>query len=172
MGFKGKKLLLLTCAFFASASVFARSLAFQIVQHNDSMASVCNSAYVIEDELLNYFFENGYIVSNSQASISSCSDDDKKLWCDGYYEASDGSFDDFVQIHLYFGQNPNINETKVSLGMIDSVSWTITSIKTGKCLETNTKSVTKPMGSDTEENVRNFASDFAAHIKKVITNRV
>ena len=172
MEFRGKKVFLFFFSALFAAGLYARSLSFQIVQHNDSMNGVCSSAYVIEDELLNYFFENGYIVSNSQASISSSADDDKKLWCDGYYEASDGSFDDFVQIHLYFGENPNINEKKVSLGMIDSVSWNITSIKTGKCLEKNTKSVTKPMGSDTEENVRNFASDFAAHIKKVITNRV
>lgn len=168
----GKRFILGLSMILASSCLFAKSLAFQIVQHNESMSGVCNSAYVIEDELLNYFFDSGYIVSNAEASISSSAEDDKKLWTNGFYEASDGSFDDFVQIHLYFGSGADKNAQKVFLGMIDSVSWNITSIKTGKCLESDKKSVQKPMGADTEENVRNFASDFAAHIKKVINTRV
>ncbi len=167
----GKKILLCFLLLIAASYGFSSSLSFQIVQHNDSLNSVCQSAYVIEDEILNYFFDNGFIVSNAQAGISDSSEQDKKLWCDGYYEASDGCFDDFVQIHIYFGKAADKDE-KIALGLIDRISWNITSIRTGKTLEASDKTVKKPMGNDSEANVREFAVDFASHIKQVIKNRV
>ena len=167
----GKRILLFFTLLMTAGYGFTSSLSFQIVQHNDSLSTVCQSAYVIEDELMNYFFDNGFIVSNAQAALSSSTEQDKKLWCDGYYEASDGCFDDFVQIHIYFGKAAD-KEEKVALGLIDKISWSITSIRTGKTLEASDKAVKKPMGADSESNVREFASDFASHIKQVIKNRV
>ena len=60
-----------------AVSGFCASVSFQIVQHNDSMSSVCNSVLVIEDEILNSFFNSGYIVSNSPAARSSSAAQDK-----------------------------------------------------------------------------------------------
>lgn len=171
MNFLRKKIFLFISFFAISFSGFSLSLSFQIVQHNESLNSVCKSAYIIEDELMNYFFDNGFIVSNAEASLSSSSSDDRILWNKAFMEAKEGSFDDFVQVHLYFNENAN-NEEKVSLGLIDSVSWKLVRTKDGKCLEDEKANVKKPMGSDSEENVRNFAGDFASHIKKVLENRV
>lgn len=165
----GKRIFLPLFFIFAAANGFSASLAFQIVQHNDSLKKICLSAYVIEDEIMNYFFENGFVVSNSSAEVSFSAEDDQRLWSDGYYGAASGAFDDFVQIHLYFAKNAN-DEGKVALSLIDTISWKIISVKSGKCLEESKKSIGKPMNKDSEENVRNFANDFASHIKTVLRN--
>ncbi len=167
----GKRILLFLALTCVSHYGFSSSLSFQIVQHNASLNKVSQSAYVMEDEIMNYFFDNGFIVSNATASISTSADDDKKLWSDGYYEAAEGSFDAFIQIHLYFNGSAD-NENKVALGLIDTVSWSVTSVRTGKCIEENKRRVVKPMDRDTEANLRDFAFDFAAHIKQVLRNRV
>lgn len=167
----GKKtfcaLLWLMCA----VSGFCASVSFQIVQHNDSMSSVCNSVLVIEDEILNSFFNSGYIVSNSPASMSSSAAQDKKLWNLGYSEAVEGSFEDFIQIHLYFNESTAKNTQTVALGMIDKIGWKIVSLKNGKTVEEKTKSIKKTMGADTEDNVRLFAKDFAVYIQGVLRKK-
>ncbi len=165
----GKRIFLPLFFIFVTVNAFSRSLAFQIVQHNDSIKKVCRSAYVIEDQMMNYFFENGFVVSNSSAEVSFSAEDDRRLWAAGYSGAAYGAFDDFVQIHLYFGKNAN-DEGKVALGLIDTISWKIISMKSGKFLEESKKSIGKPINKDTEENVRNFANDFASHIKTVLRN--
>lgn len=169
--FMGKKIFLFFAFACFSFCAFSRSLSFQIVQHNESLDTVCRSAYIIEDEIMNYFFENGFIVSNAEAGLSSSEEQDRKLWNDAYYDALEGSFDEFVQIHLYFNDSAD-NSEESALGMIDSVSWSITSVKTGKRIEEKKISVKKPMDKDNEANVRDFANGFASHIKQVLRNRV
>ena len=67
----GKKTLLaLFAGVFLGANGFCSSLSFQVLQHNDSLNDVCESALVIEDEILSYFFDKGFIVTNVPASVS------------------------------------------------------------------------------------------------------
>lgn len=167
----GKKTICAAICLALGTAVFAGSVSFQIVQHNDSMDSVCASALIIEDEIMNSFFNSGFIVSNSPASVSSSSAQDKKLWNLGYDEAVSGRFDDFIQVHLYFNESTARDTQKVSLGMIDKIGWKIVSLKNGTMLEEKSTYVEKPLGADTEANVRLFAKDFAGYIQNVLRKK-
>lgn len=167
----GKKLFLVISALFDTANCcFASGLTFQIIQHNDSLNEVCESAMVIEDEMLNYFFNSGYIVTNAPASVSSSIEMDDKLWKVAVNEAAGGSADVFVQVHLYFNENAG-ESSKVSLGLIDKISWKAQAIKSGRILEESSMKVKKPIGIDTEQNVRLFAGQFASHLKEVLKKK-
>ena len=68
----GKKTLLaLFAGVFLGANGFCSSLSFQVLQHNDSLNDVCESALVIEDEILSYFFDKGFIVTKNGTTSTS-----------------------------------------------------------------------------------------------------
>ncbi len=167
----GKKLLAIAfCLAAFGPAAFCGSLSFQIVQHNDSLSDVCKSALIIEDEILNYFFDAGYIVTNVPAAMSSSAVQDEKLWQSGCNEAAGGSFDQFVQIHLYFNSSESKPE-RVALGSIDRVSWKVGSVMNGNIVVEGSRDVEKPMGADSERNVRGFAADFALYIQQILGSK-
>ena len=156
----GKKTLLaLFAGVFLGANGFCSSLSFQVLQHNDSLNDVCESALVIEDEILSYFFDKGFIVTNVPASVSKSDEQDKKFYQNGYNEAAGGSFDDFVQIKLYFTGDEKQN-SKIALGNMKKISWKVVS-----------QDVETEVAADNEKNVRNFANEFAVHLNKVLVKR-
>lgn len=167
----GKKNLM---AFFllasAAATGFAKSLSFQILQKNDSLNTVCESALAVEDEILGYFFENGYIVSNIPAAVSAGDAQDFKLYNDAYNEAVNGTVDDFCFIKIYFTGDEKEN-SKVSLGNMKKISWKVVSVKTGNVLEDSSSEIKAGISQNEAANVRNFASEFAMHIQKVINQK-
>ncbi|MEE1213277.1 MAG: hypothetical protein UHO11_12410 [Treponema sp.] len=149
---------------------FGRSLSFQVVQHNDSLNEVCSSALVIEDEILNFFYDAGYIVTNVPAAVSKSEEQDVSFYQKGFNDASDGSFDDFVLIKLYFTGSEDENK-KVSLGNMQKLSWKVVSTKNGTVLEEGCTGVEKEVLADNEKNVREFASEFAVHLNNVLRKR-
>ncbi len=167
----GKKVMLaLVAALFGAASGFCGSLSFHVIQHNDSLSEVCESALVIEDEILNYFYDAGYIVTNVPASVSKSDEQDKKLYQNGVNEAAGSAFDKFVQIKLYFTGDETQN-TAVALGNMKRISWKVVSVRTGAVLEEGAQEVTTDVAVDNEKNVRKFAGDFAVHLNKVLAKR-
>ncbi len=149
---------------------FGRSLSFQVVQHNDSLNEVCSSALVIEDEILNFFYDAGYIVTNVPAVISKSEDQDVVFYQKGFNDASDSSFDDFVLIKLYFTGTEEENR-QISLGNMQKIGWKVVSTKNGKILEEGCTGVEKEVLADNEKNVREFASEFAVHLNNVLRKR-
>ncbi len=166
----GKKLAAAALVMFAAiTSGFCGSLSFQILQKDESLSDVCESALVIEDEILNYFFEHGYIVSNVPAAVSKNDEEDRKFYTDAYNEAVDGTVDQLCIIKLYFngGERENL---KPSVGTMQKISWKIVSVRTGKVLEESSSAVKEEITQTENANVRDFAIDFAMHLQKVIRN--
>lgn len=157
-----KKIFLSFVFLMFCVSGFCISVSFQVLQHSENKNSVTNTTYAIEDEILNDFFNSGYIVSNFPATTSISNEQNKKLWKLGFDEAVEGSFDKFIQINLYFS-----NVTKNENDFVEKIDWKVVSIKDGKIIEEKQKKVEKQSTAN-NENTRLFAKDFADYIKTVI----
>ncbi len=165
-----KSIFAVLLAFCAAFSCSAKSLSFQILQKNDSLTEVCESSLAFEDEILNYFFEKGYIVSNAPAVVSNSEEDDIKYYSDSFREASEGTVDYFCFIKVYFTGGEKENQ-KISLGNLKNISWKIVSVESGNVLEESSSKVKEKISQDDMENVRKFASDFALHIHNVLIKK-
>lgn len=148
-------------AIFATLQTFSLGVSFQVVQHSEILTNVSDWTYIVEDEILNSFFNSGYIVSNWPAATATSDSEAKKLMKLGMNEAKDGGVDDFVQINLRFK-----NKTS-EVNTIDSVDWKIVSLKNGKTIEEKRKSLDKKESAK-EDDIRFFAKNFADYIKKVL----
>lgn len=156
MGKLKKSILFLACLLFSS-TVFAKQITIQIIQHNIATDKVAESSLVIEDGLLDGFFDNGFIVSNTPASVSVSEKQDLSLYNTGLGDAYEGGADFFVQIKLFYdGSAQNKTGTPKKTGKkketiretgLERVDWTVASAVTGKKIKESTMSF-----SDAEDN--------------------
>ena len=104
-----KKLSLFCFISLLSTFCFARQLCFQIVQHDSAAKELTEQSLTIEDEVLNSFFDYGFIVTNSNATISNSQNQDETLFETGLKDAFNGYSDIFIQIQLFFEQNDSVS---------------------------------------------------------------
>lgn len=149
----------MTVFYCLTVCAYSKQVAFQIVQHDGRQEKVSEQSYVVEDTLLNSFFEYGYIVTNSAASVSTSEDDDSVLFAAGIQEAVEGFSDFFVQVRLYYesiGSSQNV--------CLKRIEWSITSLDSGK--ELVQKKFTVQKDYLTNEELQKISSEISAEIRK------
>ena len=161
---KLKRFWIIALLLSSGALCFANQISFQIVQHDDSMDFVSEDSLVIEDSVLNNFFEYGYIVTNSDAAISESESQDEKLYKIGQNDAFNGYSDYFVQIKLYYERTDQTLTTNSDLYKID---FSITSIKTGKKIADKTIKDIK-IDRTKKNNLSKVSSDLVNEISKAL----
>lgn len=140
---------------------YAKQVAFQIVQHDGREDAISEQSYVVEDVLLNSFFEYGYIVTNSDAAISISKEQDSSLLALGIQEALEGSSDYFVQVCLYYEMIGS-----AQLVTLKSIQWSITSIKTGDVISNKKYNIEKIFLTD--EELQKLTNEVGVEIQKSI----
>lgn len=126
---KMKRLCLIAVLLLCSAACFAKQISFQIVQHDDTAKAVTEQSLTIEDEVLNSFFDYGFIVTNSDAKVSSSEKMDEKLYKNGVGEAFNGYSDYFIQINLFYERTA---ETVTAAADLKKVSFVVAAVQTGE----------------------------------------
>lgn len=153
----------------SEASALNQGVMVQVVQHSAGLADVAMVSFITEDEVLSGFFNKGIIASNSPAVIAQ-NDEDKKLWQEGFRDATESMLSSFVQVHLFY-EDSATNSKLVRLGQLKSVSWKVASVPNGKVFEAGAKDVVKPKEKEGEEKVRGFMRALFSHIYRVLTVR-
>jgi hypothetical protein len=161
---KLKRFSILAILIFCGTFCFANQISFQIVQHDESLDSVSEDSMIIEDSVLNNFFEFGYIVTNSDAAISESVAQDEKLYKIGQGDAFNGFSDFFIQIKLYYERTEETLSKNSDLYQID---FSITSVKTGKKIAAKTMSDIK-IDRTKKNNLAKVSSDLVNEINKAL----
>ncbi len=161
---KLKRFSILAILIFCGTFCFANQISFQIVQHDESLDSVSEDSMIIEDSVLNNFFEFGYIVTNSDAAISESVAQDEKLYKIGQGDAFNGFSDFFIQIKLYYEKTEETLSKNSDLYQID---FSITSVKTGKKIAAKTMSDIK-IDHTKKNNLAKVSSDLVNEISKAL----
>ena len=154
----------------AGASAFAASLSVQIVQHASAQTRIYETTRVIEDSILNYFFDNGFVVSNSPIALSQIgTDDDEQIFYKSSDEAFYGSVKYFVTVYVdYIDLLASKNPDAVLLSNISKISWKTVDVKTNAEVDSGSGKVKASAASDGAWRVSSFASEVAARIMREI----
>lgn len=163
-----KKLVAFISILMVATACFARQISVQVVQHNDAWNSVSEHSLVVEDELMNGFFDYGYIVTNSETTLSASEEEDENLLNSGFAEAYDGYSDVFVQVKLYFKKlGGNSGKGGMDPSSLDYAELVIMDVKTGEKIQViEVKGSTKKPGTD--ENVKTVSKSIITAIKKAL----
>lgn len=132
MNFNFKKIFICVSLLFFTVCVFAKDVTIQVVQHGGSPETVSETTLMLEDELLNSFFDRGHIVSNLPAVMSQSSDEDKDLIEKLFSESATGGGDYAVQVRIYLDTSNSSNPKAVLLSDIKKVEWDGAVVKSRK----------------------------------------
>lgn len=155
---KCKKQLIFVLFMFCVFCCYGGQISIQVVQYDKAQKNVTEKSLVIEDELLTGFFENGYIVTNSPATISNSKGTDQKCFGIGMNDAYNGCSDFFVQVKLiYDGEKSDLKK----------VDWTLYSVITGEKIEDNSISEFV-MTKENEKDLHIVALQVISKIKEAI----
>jgi hypothetical protein len=163
-----KQFAVIVLIFLFTVSSWSVELSFQIVQHNNVQEKVCEQTLVIEDEVLDYFFSRGNIVTNEPAAAVK-DGGDESVWKTAFAGAAAGGSQYFVQLRLYYDTAASTNPEAVALSNLDYVTWTITDVLSGKTLSDMKATVDKSaLGKDDTDSVREYAAKIAEQIQKTL----
>ncbi|MCQ2586676.1 MAG: hypothetical protein MJ174_01075 [Treponema sp.] len=160
---KIKQLFLGLVVLISGTACFAKQLSVQIVQHDGTQEKIINQSYVIEDELLNGFFDKGFIVTTSPAATSDSTNQDEILVKTGLLDAKDGQSDYFIQVRLYFLQDKSGADKYDGLIRMD---WSIYSVATGKLVKESSFNQLKKLRI--EKDLKTVSNDLLAELYKVV----
>ncbi len=158
-----KKSLSILVLMLCTVCCFAKQISIQIVQHDNCSEEVTEQSLVIEDNLLNGLFDEGYIVTNSPAEISTSENQDATFLKKGIGEAFEGYSDLFIQVKIYYATE---DPSKPSKSYIEKVDWLLASAKTGVTIQDNT--IKNEIGKSKLDELNTLSFNLLSEIKKAI----
>ena len=161
-----KKLSLFCFISLLSTFCFARQLCFQIVQHDSAAKELTEQSLTIEDEVLNSFFDYGFIVTNSNATISNSQNQDETLFETGLKDAFNGYSDIFIQIQLFFEQN---DENTTTNSELKSINFIVANASTGVKIAENKLLNIKL--EHKKNDLQKISSNLVFQINKILKNK-
>ena len=157
---------------FCVSGISARSLSIQIIQNNPGQERIWATSYLFEQDLTDYFFDAGDIVSSSPIWISDS--DEKNL---GALNASlrenlEGGMETLIRVELFYNTNESSNPEGLLLENIKKVQWKAYAVDTGDQLFEG-KAVPEKVNSKTnnEMGLSQFAGLIANQINKQMKQR-
>lgn len=151
---KLRQILLMLVVLLFSGTCFAKQISFQIIQYDDRTEFVTEQSFVVEDELLNGFFETGYIVTNSPTVSSKKTESEVNIYNQAFGDAYEGSSDFFIEVKLFYEKNLN------------QIDWNIASVKSGKKLYES--SITNLNNTFDEKGLKKASSKLIAEITQIL----
>ena len=161
-----KKLSLFCFISLLSTFCFARQLCFQIVQHDSAAKELTEQSLTIEDEVLNSFFDYGFIVTKSNATISNSQNQDETLFETGLKDAFNGYSDIFIQIQLFFEQN---DENTTTNSELKSINFIVANASTGVKIAENKLQNIKL--EHKKNDLQKISSNLVFQINKILKNK-
>ena len=168
-----KKISLVLCAaIFGTVCSWATELSFQVIQHNDALDTVSEQTLVIEDQILDYFFNLGDIVTNEPA-LAAVVEDTEGLRKTAYAIAASGGAEYFIQLRLFYGGKGSKDPANISLKNLVHVQWTITDAASGEKIADVKMKVRKPASGRTDaEGIKEYAASVADAMKKELRKEI
>lgn len=163
------KLLSIFIIFFCFANnMFGLNVSILVVQNNGT-DKISEASKVFENQVLNYMFDNGHIVSNEPISLFENYEIDS---IKGFDAAVDGFVDFYVEIIIDYNMDDSSNPEAVILSNIRSVKYIIKKVNDGTVFFESEKLIPNLNGI-TNQNVgfNNFATKIAENINSKLSGK-
>ena len=153
---------LLACAcVYAHASV----VSIQVIQHDSVDKNLHSTSFLIEDTLMDYFFNAGCIASSMPATISPDSKSDYKKEKQALLGAEEGFCNYLIMVYADYDTSESRNPTADLLSNIATVSWKVIDVRDGETVSSGRK---KPPVQQSSKDVVTFIRELAVTIAAAI----
>ena len=156
-------------AFFCVSGAFAKSLSIQIIQNNPGQEKIWATSYLFEQNITDYFFDAGDIVSSSPIWISASEDKNKSALRASLDENRQGGMEVLVRVELFYDVKNSSNPDGLLLNNIKNVEWKAYALDTGREIF---KGKAEPERVDSKNNNELGLSQFAGYIAYKINTQM
>ena len=154
------------------SSAMANTLSIQIVQNYGAQKDPCAISYLIEQSVIDFFFEAGHIVSNSPVRVVEGGDKDAAALKASLKETLEGGMDYLVAITVNYAVDRELTDSDpMLLQYIKNVDWTIYAAATGRPLASGSKKPRLSGGNNNEQGIIGFSSMLASQISAGLKTR-
>lgn len=156
-----------------TAICHAKTISVQVVQNNPGQERIWETTTLVEQSIIDYFFDDGNIVSNSPIWISS-SDDKKNHGAlnAALIENSEGGMEFLVRVEVFFNTSKSSNPDAPLLENIEKVEWKIYSVDSGKEVSSGNEKPQKiTLSNNNELGIKTFAYLVSGKINKALDGR-
>ena len=120
-------------ALFCTITANAKSLSIQIIQNNPGQEKVWATSYLFEQDITDYFFDAGDIVSSSPVWIQDKDEKKNKSALNASLrENFDGGMEILVRVELLYNTSDSSNPEGLLLENIKKVQWRAYSVRDGE----------------------------------------
>lgn len=155
-----------------SSGAFARSLSIQIIQNNPGQEKVWATSYLFEQNITDYFFDAGDIVSSSPVWISDSDEKNKSALKASLRENLEGGMDTLIRVELFYNTSDSSNPEGLLLENIKKVQWKAYAVSTGAQLFEGSAAPDKPNAkTNNEMGLSQFAGLVAYQINTQMRTR-
>lgn len=118
-----KKIFSMLFAFFCISAVSAKTLTIQIVQNNPGQNKVWATSYLFEQNITDFFYNSGNIVSSSPIWISGSDEKNRSSLKASLRENLQGGMEVLVRVELFYNTSNSSNPEGLLLENIKKVEW-------------------------------------------------
>lgn len=155
----------LTFFVLTASSVFAKNIGVQIVQHSPDMIEPSETSSIIEQTIIDMFFESGHIVSTSPVYVTSDREADEADLVKTMKENKEGGMEVLIRVQVNFDVDNLTNPQVPLLKNIKNAQWIIYSMETDEVLDKGKLKAPKATReNNNEEGIIAFANDVAMKI--------
>ncbi len=161
------KIIMIVCI---CSGVFAASpsVVVQMAQHDEDRDSLRETTFILENGVLDVFFDAGYVVSSLPTSVNK---DIAEILKDTTKIARAGYMNYVVYINVYFRDYDGSKDETITLDDIESVDWKVVHTKDMSVLgEGKTVKTEKMPGENDLLAMRRFSNELGAQIQREFEN--
>ena len=161
---------LLTAFLIAAAmtvqAASAASMSVQIMQNFEDQQGQASISYLIEQAVIDYFFEAGHIVSSAPVYVLSSDRKDQIALKNTLRETSDGGMEYLITVTVHYSVDKELKDSaSLLLQYIKSVDWAVYAAKSGQKLASGSGSPgTITPANNNEKGIVKFSGRLAAQI--------
>lgn len=164
---KNRFILIALFSLLLPLNVQAMSLIIQVMQHDSSAQSILETTRIFEESLVDVFFENGLIVSDTPIFVaknsSTDADETKRVLSD----AASGYMDFLVTVTVDFERDNLLNPEAAQLAGMKKIGWQCIYVPAKKIVSSGTGIPAAAFENDDKNlEIKQFASEVAKQIKQ------
>lgn len=153
------------------SSAMANSLSIQVIQNYGAQSEPCAISYLVEQSVIDFFFEAGAIVSNSPVRVVENAEADKAALKKALQDTLEGGMDYLVSITVNYALDKELADSDpMLLQYIKNVDWTVYSSASGRALVSGSGKPSVTNGNNNAQGIVGFsnllASQISAGLKK------
>lgn len=163
--FKTAKIALSALFFMLTGYCFASSYSLQIIQHDKCSIGVNPLSYEVEGNIMDYFFDNGNVITNTPAAAVKDSSFDEEIITKAIFQAIDGMCEVLISVTLEYDDVERTRDFG-DFTNLDKIEWFIMDIGTEKILADGslTNTLKNDNLRDKSKSIKNFTNTLSKDI--------